>query len=273
MRSFFEVGTRKQKLVSLQSRLYYDGRIEVRKASVFLCGVLAAALLTGCGSVMPDLTPEETDLISEYAVGILLKYDKHHGGRLIDTSVYEDVAEAAEDEPPMEEPEPEQEQEPETSTDDTEVIDVSQDEELTGSPVTIEEYYGIQDITFQYLGYDLTQSYPSDADNENPFFAMDATEGEQLLVLRFWASNTTSYDQVLNMISFGARFRVSVNGGSSQNALTTMLLNDMQSYNDVVPAGSGVELVTIIEIPQSVPVGTIDFVLRGKDENATISLQ
>lgn len=242
----------------------------MRKAGMFLCGVLAAALLTGCGSTMPDLTQEETDLISEYAVGILLKYDKYQGGRLVDTSAYEYAAEVTvEEELPEEEPE----QGPETLVDDTEVIDVNQDWETVETPVTIEDYYGIQDITFQYLGYELTQSYPSNADDESLFFVMDATEGEQLLVLRFWASNTTSYDQVLNMISFGARFRVSVNGETGQSALTTMLLNDMQSYNGVVPAGSGVELVSIVEIPQSVSVGTIDFTLRGKDTNVTISLQ
>ena len=243
----------------------------MRKTALFLCGVLTAALLSGCGAVMPNLTQEETDLISEYAVGILLKYDKYHSGRLIDTAAYEDAEEVPEEELPAEDSEQEQEQE--TSTNDTEVIDVSQDEESAVSPATIEDYYGIQDITFQYLGYELTQSYPSNADDENLFFAMDATEGEQLLVLRFLASNATSYDQVLNMISFGARFRVSINGESSQSVLTTMLLNDMQSYHDAVPAGSGVELVCIVEIPQSTSVGTIDFILRGNDENATISLQ
>lgn len=241
----------------------------MRKITMFLCSILTAALLTGCGDVMPNLTQEENDMISEYAVGILLKYDKHHSGRLIDTTAYEDVAEAEEEELPEEEPEQEQE----APVDDTEVVDVSQDEESLEVPVTIEEYYGIQDITFQYLGYELTQSYPTDTDEDNLFFAMDATEGEQLLVLRFLASNATSYDQVLNMISFGARFRVSINGGSGQSALTTMLLNDMQSYNGVIPAGSGVELVSIVEIPKSVPVGTIDLTLRGNDANATISLQ
>lgn len=243
----------------------------MRKTVIFLCSVLTAALLSGCGAVMPDLTQEETDLISEYAVGVLLKYDRYHSGRLIDTAEYEDTEEVPEEELSAEEPEQEQEQE--TSTSGTEEIDVSQDEETAVLPATIEDYYGIKDITFQYLGYELTQSYPSNADNESLFFAMDATEGEQLLVLRFQASNATSYDQVLNMISFGARFRVSVNGESSQSVLTTMLLNDMQSYNGTVPAGSSVELVCIVEIPQSTSVGTIDFILRGNDENATISLQ
>lgn len=242
----------------------------MKRACKLLCGIMAAVLLSGCGSTMPDLTQEETDLISEYAVGVLLKYDKHHSGRLVDTTDYEtaeDVAKTEEQEE-TEQPEPE-----EVPVDDTEVVDVSQDEETIAIPATIEEYYGLQDFTFQYTGYELAQNYPPDAGGNDVFFAMDATEGMQLLVLRFMAFNTSSSDQTLNMLDREARFRVSVNGESSKGALATMLLNDMQTYDDVVPAGSAVELVSIVEVPQSVSINTIDFILRGGEDNAVLKLQ
>ena len=243
----------------------------MRKVCTLMCGIIMAALVTGCGAMMPDLTQEETDLISEYAVGVLLKYDKHHNGRLVDTTDYDTAAEDIQEDTPEEVPEEETVQE--DPTDNTEVIDVSQDEELSVPPSTIEEYYGIQGITFQYIGYDLTQSYPSGADDENLFFAMDATEGMQLLVLRFAAKNISSEDKSLNMMEYGAKFRVSINGESGQNALSTMLLDDIQTYNDVLPAGSGVELVSIVEVPKSISIETIDFILRGEEENAVMTLQ
>lgn len=242
----------------------------MRKAGTFLCGILAAALLSGCGAAMPNLTQEETDLITEYAVNVLLKYDKRHKSRLVDTSAYDTVAEEVAEEIPEEIPEEEPQQE--NPANDTEVIDVSQDVE-TVLPTTIEEYYGIEDITFQYLGYDLMQSYPSGGNEEAMFFSMDATEGSQLLVIRFMASNVSSADKTLNMIDYGARFRVSVNGGTAKSVLTTMLLDDLQSYNDVIPAGYNVELVSIVEVPQSESIGTIEFILRGRDENVPIILQ
>ncbi|MDE6847255.1 MAG: hypothetical protein K2J99_16030 [Lachnospiraceae bacterium] len=243
----------------------------MRKTCTFLCGIAAAVLMTGCGAAIPDLTQEETNLISEYAVGVLLKHDKHHCSRLVDTTEYETAkAEELEEIPEELEEQPEQE---EASINDTETIDVSQDEEETAVPSTIEEYYGIQDFTFQYTGYEIDQNYPPDASEDNVFFAMDATEGTQLLVLKFIATNNSASDQTLNMLEHGARFRVSVNGESSQGALATMLLNDMQTYDDVVPAGSGVELVSIVEIPQSMSVGTIEFILRGGAENSTLVLQ
>lgn len=243
----------------------------MRKACIFLCGIIMAAFVTGCGSTMPDLTQEETELISEYAVGVLLKYDTRHGSRLVDTTEYDTAAEEVEEDIP--EPEQTPEPEPENPVDDAEVVDVSQDEEIEAVPATIEEYYGIQGIKFQYLGYELTQSYPSGADDENLFFAMDATEGTQLLVLRFAAANVSSSDQTLNMMGSEARFRVSVNGETGQNALSTMLLDDMQTFNDVIPAGYSVELVCVVEVPQSTSVNTIQLTMRGNGDNAVMILQ
>lgn len=246
----------------------------MKRACKLLCGIMTAALLTGCGSTMPELTQEETDLISEYAVGVLLKYDKYHSGRLVDTTDYETAEDVAQTEEPEESEQSEQEpEEAEMPVDNTEVVDVSQDEETIAVPATIEEYYGLQDFTFQYTGYELAQNYPPEADESDVFFVMDATEGMQLLVLKFTAVNTSSSDQTLNMLERGARFRVSVNGESSIGALATMLLNDMQTYDDVVPAGSSVELVSIVEVPQSLSVNTIEFVLRGGEQNAVLNLQ
>lgn len=239
---------------------------------MILCGITASLLMTGCGA-MPDLTQEETELISEYAVGVLLKYDKSHGSRLVDTSAYDN----AEEEPALEElpaePIPDEE-ETEALPDTTEIMDVSQDEEGAEPQVSsVEEYYGIPNVAIQYIGYELAASYPSLSEEEDLFFSMDATPGTQLLVLKFSALNTGNEDQPMNMLQYGARFRVSVNGEASKGALATMLLNDMQTYDDVIPVGSSVELVSIVEVPQGISIDSIDFILRGKEEKATLRLQ
>ena len=62
----------------------------MRRVGIFLCGITAAICMTGCGSIMPDLTEEETEIISEYASGVLLKYDRVHRSRLMDLSEYEE---------------------------------------------------------------------------------------------------------------------------------------------------------------------------------------
>lgn len=245
------------------------GDVDVKKVSVFLCGVTAALLLAGCGE-MPELTETETELISEYAVGVLMKHNKIHISRLVDIAVDE---EAVEEESGFLEEESEEQPESE-SAETAEVVDVSQDEEDTQSAVSsVEQYYGISNIAISYTGYETAASYPPQMEGEVPFFSMDATPGTDLLVLKFNAQNLTGEDQTLSMLEYGARFRISVNGEASKGALATMLVNDMQTYDSVIPANSTVEMVSIVEIQQGTNVGSIDMILRGGERDGVLHLQ
>lgn len=240
----------------------------MKRMNVLLCSVAAAFLMTGCGE-MPDLTQEETELISEYAVGVLLKYDRAYNNRLVDTSAYdlaEEETEPSEEEIQEEEPEPEVEE-------PAEVVDVSQDEEVQPAISSVEEYYGIPNLAISYTGYEVADSYPPSEEGAVPVFSMDASPGTQLLVLKFNVQNTSGQDQQMDMLGYGATFRVSVNGEASKGALATMLVNDMQTYDDVIPANAAVEMVSIVEVPQGTNVGSIDFILRGNGEDGTLTLQ
>lgn len=241
----------------------------MKKMNVLLCSVAAAFVMTGCGE-MPELTQEESELISEYAVGVLLKYDTAYNNRLVDTPAddpAEEETELPEEENPEEEPEPEMEE-------PAEVVDVSQDEEEAQPMVSsVEEYYGIPNVMISYTGYELTDSYPPSEEGAVPVFSMDASAGTQLLVLKFNVQNTSGQDQQMNMLGYGATFRVSVNGEASKGALATMLVNDMQTYDDVIPANTSVEMVSIVEVPQGTNVGSIEFILRGNGEDGTLTLQ
>lgn len=238
----------------------------MKKVSVLLCGVAAALLMTGCGE-MPDLTESETELITEYAVGVMLKHNRMQSSRLVDVAVDED---AEEEEPEAVIEEPEEQPEP---AETAEAADVSRDEETQPSVSSVEQYYGISNIMITYTGYETAASYPHQTEEAAPFLSMDATPGTDLLVLKFNAQNSTGEDQALNLLGYGARFRVSVNGGASKGALATMLVNDMQTYNNVIPANSAVELVTIVEVPQGTGVGSIDLILRGGEQDGTLHLQ
>lgn len=242
----------------------------MKKVSMILGSMAAALLMTGCGA-MPNLTQDETELISEYAVGVLLKYDTAHGRRLVDTSGYAPAEEEPQPEEPMEEPI--EEEVPEPETEEPVVVDVSQEEQTQPEITSVEQYYGIPNIMITYQGYEMVDSYPPAGEGETLFFSMDATPGNQLLVLKFNAQNLSGEDQTLNMLGYGATFRISVNGEPSKGALATMLVNDMQTYDAVIPASSSVELVSIVEMPQGTAPGTIDFVLRGGDTDGTLHLQ
>lgn len=239
----------------------------MKRIGALLCGAAVMLTITGCGATVPDLTEEETAIISQYAADVLLKYDKNHGSRLVELPE-EEVEEVAETE---ETPDGEEAQAEEPA--DVEIIDKTEETEEVVATTTIEGYYGISDFTFQYTGYEVVNSYPDMEEGGDVFFSMDATEGTQLLVLKFQATNQSSTEQMLSMLSYGARFRISVNGESSKGALATMLLNDMQTCEQTVEPGGSVELVSIIEIPVDTGIDSIELILRGGEQDATMKLQ
>ncbi len=188
-----------QSVLSVKNKYIRENVVSVKKISILLCSIGIASALTGCADPMPELTQEENDVITEYAVGLLLKYDKYHSSHLVDLTVYEeeqdsDKAEEIEEENNVE---PEEIQD-EPSVDNTEVIDVSGEY----SASSIEEFYGIEGFSFQYTGYELKNEYPEVAqDSAEAFFAMQATPGTQLLVLKFQAVNNSGMERELNIIN------------------------------------------------------------------------
>ncbi|MDE5867241.1 MAG: hypothetical protein K2H31_11695 [Lachnospiraceae bacterium] len=243
----------------------------MKKLRILLCGLGVSFILSGCGA-MPELTEEENEIITEYAVGLLLKYDKYYNSRLVDLSAYEVQQDIEQNEPeesniPEEEPMPEDNDE--LSQTDPEVVDVSEQQAST-----IEEFYGIEGFSFQYAGCDLKSEYPDMAeDSADAYFAVQATPGSQLLILKFQVNNYSGSDRELDMLSYGLRTRVAVNGESSKNTLSTMLLNDLRTYKGVVGENGSTELVAIIEVPEGTYVESLSLILRSDSDSAEFVLQ
>lgn len=242
----------------------------MKKLRILLCGLGVSFILSGCGSIMPELTEEESDIITEYAVGLLLKYDKYYNSRLVDLSAYEEQQDIEQNEPedntPEEDPMPEDNDE--LSQSSPEVVDVSE------QASTIEEFYGIEGFSFQYTGCDLKSEYPDMAeDSADAYFAVQATQGTQLLILKFQVNNYSGDDRELDMLSYGLKTRVAVNGESSKNTLSTMLLNDLRNYKGVLGGNSSTELVLIMEVPEGTYIENLSLILRSDSDSAEIVLQ
>ncbi|MDE5931808.1 MAG: hypothetical protein K2H40_04905, partial [Lachnospiraceae bacterium] len=226
----------------------------MKKIKMLVCSLGIACVLTGCGRTV-ELTEEENEIITEYAVGLLLKYDKYYSNHLVELSDYEEEADSEEIAPEEEDVLPEEE--PETEAPDaaeTPVVDVAEEPQAS----TIEEFYGIDGITFQYVGYDLLNEYPEVTEESAGLaFVMEATGGMKLLVLKFQAVNLNGVETELNMLDYGTKIRVAVNGESPKGALSTMLLNDIQTYRGVIGAGEPTELVAVIEVPDGTYVESL----------------
>lgn len=240
----------------------------MKKIKFLLCGLGIACIVTGCGRTV-ELTEEENEIITEYAVGLLLKYDKYYNNHLVELTEETDTAET---QPEEEEPLPEENNDTEeTEVADTPVVDVAEEEPQASS---IEEFYGIEGIGFQYSGYELQNEYPQVTEDSTELaFAMEATNGMKLLVLKFQVVSLNGVDTELNMMNYGTKVRVSVNGESPKSALSTMLLNDLQTYKGIIGPAGPVELVAVVEVPDGTNVESLSIILRNDTDKATLVLQ
>lgn len=221
---------------------------KIRMSRKKKCGALivimsASLLLTGCGNQIPDMTEEQQQEISEYAAVILLLADAHSRGRLIEVPeellISDNTQVSPEQSPAGMDP-----------VEDTPTIEVGEETASSGAQ-KVEEVLGLPEgVTLTYQSYSVTDSYPEEADDSN-YFALDATEGKRLLVLKFQLTNQTAETQAIDLLSANILYRITVNGNYSRTALTTMLLNDLSTYSGTLDAGAQSEVVLLLEIEQT----------------------
>ena len=125
---------------------------------------------------------------------------------------------------------------------DTPVVDNTELQDETTYPIN--DVMGMELLSVQFGGYEVKDSYP---DGSGAFFALDATEGNKLLVTKIILVNNTDNSVDINMLENDVSFKMSLDGSGYKFALSTMLLDDLSTYAGSLSAGSTVELVLISE--------------------------
>lgn len=231
--------------------------------------VIGAITLTGCGLSVPELSEEESAQVSEYASGLLLKYDKNYSNRLVE-----------EEEVPVAQP---VEEVIEEKKEDTGVPEGTEVQDNTGGQADaaaknvesdVQAYLGIEGYQIQYTGYEVKERYPDQGDAEL-YMAMGATPDHKLLVLKFDATNLGDSDSELDTLSQNVRYKIAVNGGEDTYTLTTMLIDDLSTYKGMIPAGGTQQLVLVSQIPSSMEgqIETITLKMKGKGQDAIQKLK
>lgn len=211
------------------------------KKTKVIVGICITSLLgiTGCGATLPELTQAQEDAIVEYAATIVMRHTNDYDSRLVDLSLYET-------------PGTEQDSPEETESKEQGGMDPVADTPIVNTPSgetagNIAQVLLPEGMGLRFTGYRTVDTYP-DGDSSNPYFALDASEGNKYLVLGFVMRNDTGTEQKIDIFSRAARFTVLINGTERRPALTTMLLDDLGTYVGSVGAGEEVELVLIAEI-------------------------
>lgn len=229
-------------------------------------------IMAGCGNKIPELSDQQQDLVVEYASSVLLKYDANHASKLVELTLEQEAQEEVGTEEVSQTPDGvEEEKKPEEAggilegdMSDVTVIDQTQ-------AATIESFLKLDSVKITYTGYETAAFYPDQGDDL--FFVMNASEGNQLLVLKFLAENLAGTETGIDIAQKETRFKIVVDG-QEKNALTTMLLNDMAYYQGTIAPGESAELVLICEIPtgQEGTISSLELVMKNAEDAVTIPL-
>lgn len=218
---------------------------KMRPFIILLAGTLIVSL-SGCGNMIPTLSEEQEALVVEYASTAVLKHDANYQGKLVDLSTLSNEEETPEEETtqePVEEAdipkEPEQMQEPQQDV-------LSAEQAEAEIQADAEQILGLQDVSLTYSGYEVDEFYPKNG-NEI-YFVMNATPGNNLLVVKFTLRNLLNEEQDIQIQPGTVRVKIIMNG-EEKNALTTMLLNDLATYQGTLGPNEETELVVVGEYP------------------------
>lgn len=216
--------------------------------------------LAGCGEHITELTEEETQLVAEYAAGLVLKYDTSFENRLL--SEYELVEAEAEEAKRLkweaakkEAAEKYKEKLAQAEKEKAEAAGNAsgRGESSAASAVAVDNlagFYGLESFNASYLGYELTDTYP-ESGRDDFFLAMDATKGNQFCIVKLNVTNISGSTADFDMFSKGANIYAVING-NKVHAQYTLLLDDFAAYKGEIEPNASEEMVLVFEISDEI---------------------
>ncbi len=221
-------------------------RCKKRRMIAVVCAALTLGLC-GCGGNYPALSEEQEQDVVKYAATLLYGNDQNHATRLMTeeemiVAMRRQAAHAYKPEPKAEEDAGEN-----SSGDDI------QDDLIGDGTVqdtrTLAEFFGFEGIDISYRGCFFTKSYP-ESSGEDIFFAMDATGGNDLMILQFDITNYNAETTQVDILSLRPKFRAFINDGGQINAMSTLLLDDLKTTNRAIEPGESYPAVIVFEVTE-----------------------
>lgn len=249
----------------------------ITKKITMVCLLAPALLLNGCAeNKIPEMSREEEALVVEYAAMTLLKYDTEYVEKLVELPEEEQMVNeqlSEEQQPPMEKPDalPEEPEAGSGRMDGQGNHDITE-ENSSQTLSSAETVLGLHEVSLTYTGYEVDEFYPKNG-NEI-YFMMNATDGCQLLVLKFDLKNLSEQEQEISITPGAVRIKIVLNG-SEKNALTTMLLNDMATYQGTLAPEESTELVVVGEYKNEElqEISSLQLKLKSDSEETIIDAQ
>jgi hypothetical protein len=226
------------------------GNVMWKKIRYVISFVLCCLVLTGCNEVI-DLSDEQSSMIAEYAAGLLLKYDVNYEDR-VDEGEKEIVELDEQTTEDLTSEEQTEEVTTETLSDETEQAeDEGQStEQVAGTESDIAKIAGIQGVSITYDDYLIAEQYPA-TDEEGEYIYLDASDGYELLVLRFQVANVTENMVDVSLMDKALDYRIVCNGSKAAKPMLTILMEDLGNLETSVKPGESQEAVLVFQISDS----------------------
>lgn len=215
----------------------------------FKCRILAGLTLvavatgmSGCGSNM-KLSTEQQDMVAEYAVQAVLKYDANYSGKFVreTTTAHSDKETTT--------------SEGESTQIESSVVDDSNNKETSlpkdtdsetkkENTISLSEACGMHPANLEYNDYDILDTYPSGSD---AMFVLKPKSGKKLLIANFTLSNTSAEAIDIKMMNFKTSIKAVINDSEKDSALVTLLADGLNTYTGTLAPGQSQKLVLAFE--------------------------
>ncbi len=207
--------------------------------SILLCGVMLST--AGCGTKPYDLSSEEQEKVAAYAAHVVTRYNDRQDEGLIKIQ-QEDLSK--EDTTESKEQQTDTKDKQETSADPAKNTTADAEKPKTET-VSLRQALKLEDgLDASFENYDVTDSYV-----ESDYFAMNATAGKTFLAVHI-NLKATGGDIECDMLKKNLKYRVVINGDKTVAAQTSILLNDLGTYQGTIAGGSTQECVLLFETEQ-----------------------
>lgn len=204
--------------------------------SILLCGVMLST--AGCGTKPYDLSSEEQEKVAAYAAHVVTRYNDRQDEGLIKIQ-QEDLSK--EDTTESKEQQTDTKDKQETSADPAKNTTADAEKPKTET-VSLRQALKLEDgLDASFENYDVTDSYV-----ESDYFAMNATAGKTFLAVHI-NLKATGGDIECDMLKKNLKYRVVINGDKTVAAQTSILLNDLGTYQGPIAGGSTQECVLLFE--------------------------
>lgn len=232
----------------------------------------AAFMVAGCGDSLYVLTPEEEDAIVSYASRVVAKYNTYQqDGEIFVMKEVLDGEDA--DGNPAEENVPAEE-----SAENTEALDTqeetdtpeqkSPDTDTSQSSATISEALNLGKVQASYTGSSLCATYA-----QSDVYAVDAKSGRQLLVVNVDLSSEETKDLHLDILQMKPSIQIIINETETAMAETTILPNDLSTFQGDVKAGQKSGTVLLFEISNEIQeITSLQLKINLDGEDHTVNL-